>query len=163
MKILFIDIDGVLNTTSTRNPRKLPYVAEKKFVVRLRKLLGACRAKTVLTSTWRYDPAGLFSAKFHGIPFIGCTPDLPHKARREEIRKWLRGHPRVTRFAVLDDEDDGLDELPLFQPDPRHGLTPEIARAIKAFLDGHTEHDMRRNMVERLASKVVNAVKGHPG
>jgi hypothetical protein len=29
--------------------------------------------------------------------------------------------PQVTRFVVIDDEDDGLDDLPLFSPLPRRG------------------------------------------
>jgi hypothetical protein len=53
----------------------------------------------VLTSTWRYDPAGLFSARRYGIPFIGCTPDLPQRPRGEEIRAWLKKHPRVTALC----------------------------------------------------------------
>jgi hypothetical protein len=30
--------------------------------------------------------------------------------------KWLADHPKVTRFAIIDDEDDELDDLPLFKP-----------------------------------------------
>jgi hypothetical protein len=87
----------VPNTRHTRNPRKLPYVVDKTLVRRLKRLLARTKAKAVLTSTWRYDPAGLFSARRYGIPFIGWAPDLPHRPRREEIRAWLENHPRVTR------------------------------------------------------------------
>lgn len=163
MKVLFIDIDGVLNTTRTPNPRKLPYVAEKRLVTRFRKLLQRTGAKAVLISTWRYDPAGLFSAKFHGIPFIGCTPDMPHRPRRNEILRWLKAHPRVTRFAVIDDDDDELDELPLFQPSPREGLTPELAHKIAVYMTGKSNDDARRNPVIRMAENAMNAVRGHRG
>lgn len=88
----------------------------------------------MLTSTWRYDPAGLFSARRYGIPFIGCTPDLPQRPRREEIHAWLKKHPRVTRHAVLDDDDDGLDTMPLFQPSAGTGRTPELAKALGDYL-----------------------------
>jgi len=163
MKAVFLDIDGVLNTTSTRNPRKLPYVADPKLVRRLKRLLASTGAKPVLASTWRYDPAGLFSARHHGIPFIGCTPDLPHRPRRAEIVAWLKKHPRVTRFAVLDDDDDGLDTLPLFQPSPRRGLTPELAKAVADYLEGKTDRDRRRSRVVRLAENIADVVAGHPG
>jgi HAD domain in Swiss Army Knife RNA repair proteins len=84
--------------------------------VRLCGVLEQTPTQIVLTSTWGYDPAGPFSAKHWAIPFIDITPDLPREPRRNEILAWLRDHPAVTRYAVLDDEDDELDSLPLFQP-----------------------------------------------
>jgi hypothetical protein len=36
----------------------------------------------------------------------------------------------VTRFAVLDDEDDELDGLPLFQPSAVTPLTEQIAQGL---------------------------------
>src|SRR5436190_20496665 len=142
MKVVFLDIDGVLNTRHTLNPRKLPYVVEKTLVRRLKRLLARTKAKAVLSSTWRYDPAGIFSARRYGIPFISCTPDLPHRPRREEIQAWLKKHPRVTRYAVLDDDDDGLDAMPLFQPSAGTGLTPEIAKRLGDYLLTKTDRDM---------------------
>ena len=163
MKVIFLDIDGVLNTSSTSNPRKLPYVVEKKLVRRLRKVAAETKAKVVLISSWRYDPAGLFSAKYHHIPFIGYVPDLPHRPRREEILRWLKSHPHVTRFAVLDDDDDELDDLPLFQPSSREGLTAELARHLAAYLNGKTDEVARRNRLVRIAENVANAIAGHRG
>jgi hypothetical protein len=32
MKVIFLDIDGVLNCDKTPNPRKLPYVVDKKLL-----------------------------------------------------------------------------------------------------------------------------------
>ena len=90
----------------------------------------------MLSSTWRYDPAGLFSAKHWGIPFIDVIPDMPKQPRREEILAWLKVHPRVKRFVVIDDEDDELDELPLFQPSPKTGLTDPICRGVANYLEG---------------------------
>jgi len=163
MKVVFFDIDGVLNTRQTPNPRQLPYVVDKTLVRRFKRLLARTKAKAVLTSTWRYDPAGLFSARRYGIPFIGCTPDLAHRPRRDEIRAWLKKHPRVTRYAVLDDDDDGLDTMPLFQPSAGTGLTPVIARALGNYLLTQTDRDMRRNVVVRMAENALDAMTGHRG
>jgi HAD domain in Swiss Army Knife RNA repair proteins len=163
MKIVFSDIDGVLNCKSTPNPRKFPYVADPQLVERLRQLLQRSRAEVVLTSTWRYDPAGLFSAKHWGIPFIDITPDLPHEPRRNEILSWLAGHPEVTRYAVLDDDDDDLDSLPLFQPSARRGLTKEVAQALVDYLDGKREHDMRASRMVRWIENLQDVLKRHPG
>jgi hypothetical protein len=163
VKVIFLDIDGVLNTTATPNPRKLPYIVDKKMVRRLRQLVTKTRAKVVLISTWRYDPAGIFSARLHKIPLSGCTPDLPHRPRRDEILRWLKAHREVDRYVVVDDDDDELDSLPLFQPNPRHGLTAPLARKIAAYLQGKTDNDARRSRLVRIAENAVNVVAGHRG
>jgi hypothetical protein len=71
--------------------------------------------------------------------------------------------PQVTRFVVIDDEDDGLDDLPLFQPSATTGLTGEIVRSVVQYLDGKTDKDRRSSRVERLLQNVQSALKGHPG
>ena len=81
MKVIFLDIDGVLNCDKTPNPRKFPYIVDKKLLVRLKKLLDRTGAKVVLSSTWRCDPVGLFAAKHWGVPFIDVCPDKPRSPR----------------------------------------------------------------------------------
>ena len=83
MEVIFLDIDGVLNCKATVNPRDFPYIVDKKLLGRLRRLLERSKAKVVLSSTWRYDRAGLFAAKYWGVPFIDVTPDMPRRPRRE--------------------------------------------------------------------------------
>jgi Swiss Army Knife RNA repair-like protein len=163
MKVIFLDIDGVLNCKKTSNPRKLPYVVDPILLDRFRRLVETTAADVVLTSTWRYDPAGLFSARHWGIPFIDVVPDLPEQPRRDEIRAWLDQHPQVERFAVIDDEDDELDELPLFQPSSRTGLTQEVAQGIADYLNGKTDRDMRANRLVRLVENLRAIVQRHPG
>jgi hypothetical protein len=163
MKVVFVDIDGVLNSTHTHNPRKFPYIADKKLVERLRRVLARARAKAVLTSTWRCDPVGLYAARFYDIPFIGCVPDMPHRPRHDEITAWLKAHPKVTRYAVLDDDDDELEPFPLFQPSATEGLSPKLAKALGDFLLKKTDNDMRRSAVVRLAENVLDVVSRHKG
>lgn len=163
MKVIFLDIDGVLNCDRTPNPRKFPYVVDRKLLARFKRIVKRTGAKVVLSSTWRYDPAGLFSAKYHGIPFIGVTPDMPHRPRRDEILAWLKKHPKVSRFAVIDDDDDELDLLPLFQPSASTGLDDKIARGVVNYLSGKTNRDMRKNYVERLLENARAVVRGHIG
>lgn len=123
-------------------------------------MLERTDAKVVLSSTWRYDPAGLFSAKHWGIPFIDVTPDLPKRPRRDEVLAWLKDHPDVTRYVIIDDEDDELDDLPLFQPSARTGLTDKIADGVAAYLSGKTDCDMRCNAIERFFQSIHSALKG---
>src|SRR4051794_19397850 len=163
MKVIFLDIDGVLNSTHTANPRRFPYIADPELVTRLKDVLAKTGAEVVLSSTWRYDPVGILAARHFGIPFIDVTPDLPKQPRNLEIRQWLRAHPDVERFAVLDDEDDDLDDLPLFQPYSKTGLDPETAEGVVAYLDGRTDRDMRRSVLARVAQNVAAVLGGHEG
>ena len=163
MKVIFLDIDGVLNCKTTSNPRKLPYVVDPVLLRRFTRLVETTAADVVLSSTWRYDPAGLFSARHWGIPFTDVIPDLPEQPRRDEILAWLKEHPRVERFAVIDDEDDELDELPLFQPSARTGLTQEMAQGVADYLAGKTRRDMRRSRLSRLIQNIGAMVRLHPG
>src|SRR5580698_4999930 len=154
MKVLFLDIDGVLNCSKTRNPRKFPYVVDRLLLARLQKLLDRTGAKVVLSSSWRLDPVGLFAAKHWGVPFIGTCPDKPRSPRCKEILSWLADHPKVTRYAVIDDEDDELDELPLFQPSGKTGLTMDIVRGAAAYLNEKTDNTMRAGAIVRLGQNV---------
>ena len=163
MKIIFLDIDGVLNCASTFNPRKFPYVVDEKLLKLLLHLRQITGAEVVLSSTWRYDPVGLLAAKHFGIPFIDVTPDMPDKPRCEEILSWLGAKNDVTRYAVIDDEDDGLDELPLFQPSSDIGITDSIAHGVADYLNGKTDKDMRCSAIKRLVQNVRAIVRGHDG
>ena len=162
-RIIFLDIDGVLNCKRTPNPRKLPYIVDPPLLERFKRLVQRADAEVVLSSTWRYDPAGLFSAKHWGVPFIDVIPDMPDKPRRDEIMAWLTGHSDVACFAVLDDDDDELDQLPLFQPSGSMGITDKIAECLAAYLLGKTDKDMRCNRLERLMQNVRATMKGHQG
>ena len=76
---------------------------------------------------------------------------------------WLSAHRDVSRYAVIDDEDDELDTLPLFQPSASRGLTDEIARGVADYLDGKTDKDMRSNRFIRVVQNVHAILKGHIG
>jgi hypothetical protein len=154
MKVIFYDIDGVLNSDATPNPRDFPYVVDKRLLRRFKALLERTGAKAVMSSTWRVDPVGLCAARYFGIPIFDVCPDRPKSPRCNEVKLWLKRHPKVTRYAVIDDEDDELDELPLFQPSKRTGLTLEIARGVERYLAGETDATMRASKVKRLAENV---------
>jgi hypothetical protein len=154
MKVIFFDIDGVLNCTDTQNPRKFPYIIDARLLRRFKRLLKVCKAKGVLASSWRVDPIGLLAAKHFGVPFIDVCPDMPSEPRCVEIRAWLLEHPEVARYAVIDDEDDGLDDMPLFQPSRQTGLTPEIAKGVARYLAGQTDEVMRANALVRIGQNI---------
>src|SRR5262245_46158989 len=116
VRVIFLDIDGVLNSGKTPNPRELPYVVDKKLLRLFVRLVRRARANVVLISDWRHDPAGLYAARYHGIRYKDIVPELRGKSRGNDIRMWLKKHPKVKRYVVIDDDDDDLDDFPLFQP-----------------------------------------------
>jgi HAD domain in Swiss Army Knife RNA repair proteins len=163
MKVIFLDIDGVLNCNRTPNPRKFPFIVDPILLRRLHRLLELTGAKVVLSSNWRYDPAGMFSARHYGVPFIDTTPDLPGEPRHNPIVEWMRRHSDVERFIVIDDEDDELDALPLFQPLRSTGLTEDIIVAAADYLNGKTDKDMRRSKLVRILQNLSSLIVGHKG
>jgi hypothetical protein len=46
MKVIFLDIDGVLNCKKTSNPRKLPYVVDRRLLAKFKQLLERTGAKS---------------------------------------------------------------------------------------------------------------------
>lgn len=154
MKVIFLDIDGVLNCDRTPNPRHFPYIVDKRLLARFRKLVEVSGAQVVLTSSWRVDPIGLYAARFYEVPFDETCPDMPDAPRRTEILLWLESHTNCTRYAVIDDEDDELDELPLFQPSGREGISPEICNGVRDYLSGKTNDDMRAGLLTRVAENI---------
>ena len=54
-RIIFLDIDGVLNCRRTPNPRKFPYIVDLPLLERFRAAMGRAEAAAVLASTWRYS------------------------------------------------------------------------------------------------------------
>jgi hypothetical protein len=137
----------------------LCYPPSLELLDRLKGLAERTEAKIVLTSTWLLDPIGHIAAKHFGVPFIGCSPDMPEAARHEEIKTWLAENPYVGRFVVIDDECDGLDSLPLFQPDADVGLSYEIVVGVERYLMKETDETMRANAVLRMAQNIDSLFK----
>jgi hypothetical protein len=158
MKVIFLDIDGVLNCRTTKNPRDFPYFVDRRLVRRFKNLVRRTRAKVVLSSTWRIDPVGLYAARHYGIPVYSVCPDMPGKPRSAEIRAWLSKR-RVSRFVVLDDEDDDLDDLPLFQPSSKTGLDAAVCRGVERYLAGRTDETMRAGVIKRLGENIEGFFK----
>ncbi len=110
MKVLFLDVDGVLNRWGSGQPFDEALVDELSRVVRL------SGAAVCVSSTWRKLEAHrqhLFGVLARiGAPVVGCTPDLASNGvalqveRGEEIQAWLDEHPEVSQFVILDDNND---------------------------------------------------------
>lgn len=137
--VLFLDVDGVLNTERQQNPLSF----SNGCLYRLARLVRRTKCTIVLSSTWRKLPDAKAELKrqfkYKGIPeWDSETPVFNSGNRGEEIREWLRLNPLVTTYAILDDDSDMLDEQlrNFFQTDPEFGLTKNIEYRVTYHLLG---------------------------
>ena len=130
MKILFLDIDGVLNSMRTSVafggfPTKLDPTGafDQAAICMLQRLCDSSGVQIVLSSSWRETHAFEAVGEAFGLPIIDRTPSL-RGSRGQEIAAWLDAHPAVQTWAILDDEMAMLDaQLPRFvQVDGDNGL-----------------------------------------
>jgi len=145
MKIIFLDIDGVLNNHSTFGPgRSGDEAIEPGMVELVAGLVQETGARIVISSSWRSRGFLLMRELLarHGLDsqsVIGVTPYLLG-GRGTEIREWMRlSRKPVKSFVILDDEAEDLYGLleHLVQTDPYVGLTRHhIVRARKILLMG---------------------------
>lgn len=126
MKVLFLDIDGVLNSRGydrQRNWNELTNIDQTRLPL-VREIVEKTGARIVLTSTWRghwnadrtaCDESGRYieeTFEKHRLSISDKTPDLGLRARRtDEIRAWLAEHEDVESFVILDDGKFGWEEL----------------------------------------------------
>ena len=130
--VLFLDVDGVLNCSSTKlhapgvrscvlqrpcSLTRFTGVVETAKVAALARAVQACGAKIVVSSTWReaFETGAAFAAAIGLVPPLVSAPDLVHRDwrtgwkpssnRHHEIGWWLDDHRKVKRFAILDDHD----------------------------------------------------------
>lgn len=131
MKVIFTDVDGVLNDNATpsRTKNHMIFVDQEKLL-RLKQIVDATGAKIVLSSTWRYEREDVrYNGDFlelreafrsMGLDFYSYTPvDAIGIRRGMEIRAWLGLHPEVSQYIILDDEFFDFDE---------RGLLPRLVK-----------------------------------
>lgn len=124
MKVIFLDIDGVLNVISQGHDNH-GALFHPHLVDNLRSVIDSTGAKIVVSSTWR--TRGLEKMremwKDRGLPgdIIGVTPDcsqlldngtcefLDLVERGHEIQDWLKEHPEVINYVIFDDDNDMLE------------------------------------------------------
>lgn len=152
-KILFLDVDGVLNSVESCKFYGTFERLDPRGVVALQRIIDTTGAKLVISSTWRLFRGldGMREVLQHAglrAEVVGITPDLVERRnvrggmdsgwfaarpRREEIAAWLAQHPEVTAWCALDDDPDA-GPLNLVHTDDRVGLTEANADAAIALL-----------------------------
>ena len=141
----------------------MSHVVAMDLLARFKSLVLAIDAYVVLASTWRHAAGGVEKARELGIPFEDILPDLRPQSRGAEVKAWLASHPHSGRFAIIDDDDDGYGNMPLFQPNPHKGLTNEIVVAVAEYFAGQRNDDYRRSLLIRTGQYLKGVLEGHRG
>ena len=133
MKLIFLDVDGVLNTKETRSPNACVIDAERLVLVE--KLVRSSGAQVILTSSWRLSADAPWREPLArgGVSVVDQTPRLNGNNRQREILSYLSGRDDVERFVILDDQVGRWGALKPYvvRIDPRKGLTPvHVTRAM---------------------------------
>ena len=164
MKVLFLDIDGVLNTKYwyTQMDRNTPkdkygYAFDPNSVANLKRIVEDTGAEIVISSSWKCMGLSQMEDMWRdrSLPgrIIGITPnsvsdemllnadidsiELFH-IRGEEIKEWLMKHAkRVSSYAIIDDMDNMLPEQQshFVQTNPEVGITEGDADTIITILN----------------------------
>ncbi|WP_313004224.1 HAD domain-containing protein [Chryseobacterium gleum] len=162
MKIIFVDIDGVLNNAeyyknkSLHSHHKENSHFDPRNVTALNRIISSTGVKMVLSSAWRLirsleEINELFKEVNLNVEIISVTESLHYKDTFElaprglEILKWIRDYHKTLKgglenYVIIDDEDDILDiqEKHFFQIDDKVGLTEADANEIIEFLNSYT-------------------------
>lgn len=174
MKVIFLDIDGVLNYETYNISFNHMIGLDDKLISRLARIVNTTSAKIVLVSTWKYDwspnredctASGLYLTDMlsaHGLTIIDKTAEreddyilardedyvnhMHYYGRGEGILHYLDGH-EVETFVILDDGQDDYDSCE---------LTDYWVRT--SYKTGLTDADVKK-AIEILNRKVQNELR----
>lgn len=143
MRVLFLDVDGVLNRTGYKPGASagLRSWIEPELARRLGDVIAATGASVVLSSDWRRGrelsllreelaAAGVVCTLIDTTPVLG-------EVRWREIEAWMTANQLAPEAVVI--VDDGYDMGPLaarfVRTSPLNGLDADAARAIVALFE----------------------------
>lgn len=109
MKLIFLDIDGVLNCRHTKERKNGIIDIDPFFVDVLNWVLDETDARIVLSSTWRFDENWHETMKNAGIKdvFIGRTGRSSKDFRGDDIQDYLdEHHKEIDTYIIIDDDSD---------------------------------------------------------
>lgn len=164
MKVLFVDVDGCLNTEQFQIERfkkfgKIEcqdYYFQPSCMKHLKRIIDETKCKVVISSTWRSHPERMGAIKtnfvIHNINpnvIIGTTPNFVYSSifdekppeRGDEIKAWCKANDgincNIESIAIIDDDSDMGDlKHRLIQTTWKSGLTRKLANKAIKMLNG---------------------------
>ena len=164
MKIIFLDIDGVLNSElfykeksqdkKCKGESKLQFYGEmidKRCIELLNSIIKDTDAQVVISSTWRkgrdiswlqsiFEARGFKYKILDKTPVLYFHPDCKTNIsvpRGVEIYQWIKNNPKVSRYVIIDDDSDMMywQRENFFRVDGYCGLTPNLSYRISRYLN----------------------------
>ena len=138
MKLLFLDIDGVLTSNETISRKEFLYTFSASCVWALNRILRDNKVKIILTSSWRT----VFDAekqnqifRENGIIQLpgGQTNDFGYENRSLEIQDYLSKR-KVENYVILDDMKINGFEGHFVLINPSTGLTENDVEKVNRIL-----------------------------
>lgn len=148
MKVIFLDIDGVLNSEEwdmyvqsfIYGARfNSCYLLSQEMILRLQNVVFQTNAEIVLTSSWRTNERAMDALRrqlnLYHLSIRDTTVSYAYGNRADEVKLWIKSHSNITSYAIVDDYDDGFtqDEVlstHFVQTAYAYGLTYEKAAEI---------------------------------
>lgn len=148
MKVIFLDIDGVVSTFDCK------WQLDINKLLLLHDIIDDTDAKIVISSSWRHGCKDLdeLANKFRTFRLprllqntiddifikyiVGMTSNGGN--RGEEIKQYLETHNDIESYVILDDDSDMLDEqlFNFVQTDGFEGITTREVKLCKSILMG---------------------------
>lgn len=138
MKLLFLDIDGVMTSDNGKLNKSFLYPFSDSCVQVLNEILRLNKVRVILTSSWRT----VFDAEKQNQIFkengviqtpADQTKDIGYKHRSLEIKEYLQSR-KVESFVILDDMDIAGFADNFVKIDPKTGLTEGYIERINQIL-----------------------------
>ena len=163
MKVIFLDFDGVINDYFSFNE------VNKKNVDVLKRIIDKTEAKVVVTSSHKYawqrngnnykmqNNRYVSKLSQKGVEIFDVTP-YANGNREEEILEYLKNHPEITGYVILDDDYiiESVKDHEIFI-DLQAGLKEEHIQPAIEILNGNlqfyhdcTEEQIKETSLERL-------------
>jgi hypothetical protein len=151
MKVIFLDIDGVLNSNKTVDRMGRFVGLDPVNIENFNKIIEAHPdAKIVISSTWRELTSEGYYSNFKELIDLlhnrGLKGEIIDKTpsqytwkyrcgtRGGEISEWKQGRTDLGQYVILDDDSSASDGIPEHQP--RHVLTTLGNNALTLELGG---------------------------
>ena len=100
MKVLFLDIDGVVNNKRTKENFKSFMAIDPAMAALVQRIVWNTGCEIVLSSSWRLSQNGRDEIERKICKFADITPIL-YAPRGYEIKVWLTRHPEIEHYAIF--------------------------------------------------------------